>query len=212
MIRFFCPLCHHKLKVPDEKAGAVVSCPRCNERAVVPAGEAASAGAGRGEDVMRAALSPGAGQPRYGSAPSWGRAGALLSGQRAWRLLVALVTAVGALSLLVAVLAPALGFSEASIAVARREAVVVVPACLVLLFVLLHGQGTSCPECGRPWARTEGETESLGREEFQKRGVSWVRARLRTSYACKHCRHNWSATYTDEYKGTLKGRPRPADE
>jgi hypothetical protein len=125
---------------------------------------------------------------------------------------VALVTAAGALSLLLAVLAPALHFSEATTATLRWDATFVVPSCLVVLFVLLHGQGTSCPACGRPWARTEGETESLGREEFQKGGVSWVRAKRRTAYACKHCRHTWSADYTDEYKGNLRRRPQPNEE
>jgi hypothetical protein len=125
---------------------------------------------------------------------------------------VALVTAVGALSLLLAVLAPALHFTEATTATLRWDATLVVPLCMAALFVLLHGQGTSCPACGKPWSRTEGETESLGREEVQKGGVSWVRAKRRTTYACKHCRHTWSADYTDEYRGNLRPRPRPTEE
>jgi hypothetical protein len=120
---------------------------------------------------------------------------------------VALVVAVGALSLLFALLAPALHFSEDSAGQVRGLAMVVVPSCLVLLLVLLHGQGTGCPSCGRPWAREEGETECLGREEFRKGGDSWVRARRRTNYSCKRCGHHWSATYADEYKGTLRHGP-----
>jgi hypothetical protein len=205
MIRFFCPLCHHTLNVSEEKAGAAVTCPRCNEVSVVPGNGSAAVRAGRGGAVERAAPFSGSGQ---GARP-WDRAGALASGQRLWRYLVALVTAAGVLSLLLAVLAPALRFSEESISTARWAATLVVPSCLVILFVLLHGQGTSCPACERWWARTEGETECLGREEFQKEGVPWVRAKRRTTYACKHCRHTWAATYTDEYRGAVRRRKAP---
>jgi hypothetical protein len=119
---------------------------------------------------------------------------------------VALLVAVAALSLLVALFAPTLNLTDESVATVRRDAVVMVPSCLLLLFVILYGQGSSCPACGKWWARTEGATESLGREEFDKGGVSWVRARRQTTYACKHCHHTWTATYTDEYKGSLRPR------
>ncbi len=140
-----------------------------------------------------------------GAAP-WGRERMPSWERRPWRVLVALLVAIGTLSLLLALLAPALRFSEDTTEVVRRQAMVVVPSCLVILFVLLHGLGTSCPACGRPWAREEGETECLGREEFHKDGETRVRAKRRTNYTCKHCQHAWSATYTDEYKGTLHRR------
>jgi hypothetical protein len=205
MIRFLCPLCHHTLKAPEERAGSVITCPRCRELSVVPANGSASVREGRGG----AGAPLGAGRAGYDGASRWGWVGTLAPGMRPWRYLVVLVTAVGALSLLLAILAPALHFSEESTATARWAAMVVVPSCLVVLFGLLHGRGTSCPVCERWWARTEGETECLGREEFQKEGVPWVRAKRRTTYACKYCRHTWSATYTDEYRGAVRRRKAP---
>ncbi len=83
-----------------------------------------------------------------------------------------------------------------------------VPPCLLILFVLLYGRATACRECGRWWARVESGTECLGRAEFEKDGVSWVRAKRRTDYSCKHCHSVWSEAYTDEYPGTVGQRPR----
>src|SRR5690348_17067479 len=107
MIRFSCPVCHHTLKVPQGKAGAVVACPHCHERSFVPAGERAVARTGQ--------------PPRASMAP-WGRPVALPWGLNVGRSLVALVVAVGTLSLLVAVLASSLHFSDESAATARQVA------------------------------------------------------------------------------------------
>jgi hypothetical protein len=206
MIRFPCPLCHKTLKAPDEKAGAKVICPRCQEVSVVPSADPAY-GRGEGSGVMLSlGQSPGA--AAYGrDAPAADQNRGLFSGMSTGlRAVVALVAAVGILSLLLAVLAPVLRLSEDWTATVRQEAAIMVPSCLVILFVVLYGHATSCPACGKWWARTEGETESLGREEIEKKGVPWVRAKCRTTYACKHCRHTWSATYTDEYQGTLHPR------
>lgn len=41
MIRFTCPNCETKLKVPDEKAGVKIACPECREKVVVPADDEA---------------------------------------------------------------------------------------------------------------------------------------------------------------------------
>ena len=57
MIRFHCPLCDKILKAPDEKAGAAVVCPRCQERSVVPAG-ADDGGPGRGPRKPRGRDAP----------------------------------------------------------------------------------------------------------------------------------------------------------
>jgi hypothetical protein len=206
MIRFPCSFCHHTLKAPDNKAGATVVCRRCQRLTVVPTSNSVPA------DTPSDSEAEPAGTSRPLSATPLGRAGALPWGLNPWRCLVGLVAGVGVLSLLLAISAPALHFSEPAAATARQWAMVGVPACLVLLFVLLHGHGTICPACGRWWARAEGETESLGREGFEKDGVPWVRATRRTTYACKHCRHTWSATYTDEYKGTVRRRPNAAEE
>jgi hypothetical protein len=122
------------------------------------------------------------------------------------RGVVVLVAGVGVLSLLLAVLAPALGLSEDFTTTARQQAPILVLSCLVILCVLFYGHGTGCPSCGKWWARTEGETECLGREELEKKGVPWVRSRCRTTYSCKYCRHTWTSLFTDEYQGSLRGR------
>jgi hypothetical protein len=113
---------------------------------------------------------------------------------------------VAALSVLFAFAAPLLGASEDLVATARHEAAVVVPSCLVILLVLLNGCATSCPRCGKGWARAEGETECVRRDPFDRDGVPWVRSLRRTSYACKCCGHSWSATFTDEYKEPARAR------
>jgi hypothetical protein len=116
------------------------------------------------------------------------------------RLAVILVVGVGVLVLLLAVLAPRLGASEEVATVATHAAMVLVPLCLVALLALLYAHGTSCPACGKVGARTERETACVGREEYDRGGVPWVRSRRRTTYECKYCRHTWSANFTDEYK------------
>jgi hypothetical protein len=185
----------------------VVTCPRCQEMSVVPSSGSASARAGS------AGLAPSTAAPadperlRHGVVPLWRRARVLSWGVKAWHRLVAVVVGVGVLSVLLAVLAPALRMSEASVLTVRQTVIIVVPVCLLILFILLHGQVTSCPACGKRWGRVEGETECLGREEFHKAGVPWVRAKRRTPYACKHCRHTWSVTSTDEYQGVVRRRP-----
>jgi hypothetical protein len=212
MIRFFCPLCHFTLRAPEEKVGTVVTCPRCQEMSVVPSSGSASARTGSAGLAPSTATSSGPERLRHGVGSIRGRAGAMVWRLESWRYLVALVVGVGALSLLLAILAPALRLSEASVVTVRQAVIIVMPVCLLILFILLHGQGTSCPACGKWWAKVEGETECLGREQFQKAGVPWVRARRRTTYACKHCRHTWSATYTDEYQGAVSRRPNSAKE
>jgi hypothetical protein len=126
---------------------------------------------------------------------------------RIWlRLAVALVVAVAVLSVVLALAAPLLNLSEDSVATARHDAVILVPSCLVVLLVLLYGQATSCPRCGKWWARTEGETECVSREVFDRGGRSWARSLRLTHYACKFCRHIWSVTSTDEYEGSARPR------
>jgi hypothetical protein len=204
MIRFPCPLCHLPLKAPQEKAGGSIVCPRCNELSVVPSGDPASPKVAGDEAAVAIGRSSG-----LAAAGRADKAGILFSGMSSrLRSVVVGVAGVGVLSLLLAVFAPALYFSEEATAIARQEAAIVVPSCLVILFVLLHGHGTGCPACGKWWARTEGGTECLGREEFEKKGVHRVRSRRRTTYECKLCRHVWAVTFTEEYKGSVRTQPK----
>ena len=204
MIHFPCPLCHLPLKAPEEKAGGSIVCPRCNELSVVPSSDSASAKATGDEAAV--AIGRSSGRAVVGRAD---KAGVLFSGMSSrLRSVVVGVAGVGVLSLLLAAFAPALHFSEESVATVRQEAAIVVPSCLVILFVLLHGHGTSCPACGKWWARRDGGTECLGREEFERAGVPWVRSSRRTTYECKHCRHSWTMRFTEEYKGSVRTQPK----
>jgi hypothetical protein len=81
-----------------------------------------------------------------------------------------------------------------------------VPACLILLLVMLYGRGTGCPSCGRWWARTKEGSEFVGREVFDRGGVSFARATYRTMFACGSCGHRWSAESSDEYKDFVRDK------
>jgi DNA-directed RNA polymerase subunit RPC12/RpoP len=187
MIHFRCPLCHHTLKVSRKQAGSALMCPRCGETVAVPAREAADTGA---ESVTQ-------------SRSAGGQFAGLFLEPSPWRWLAVGVASVATLSLVMAALASALHPSGSVASTARWTAMVTTLPCLLILFLLLYGRGTSCPTCGRWWARTGGSTECLGREEFAKDGALWVRARRRISYACRHCGRAWSEAYTDEYPGAV---------
>jgi hypothetical protein len=193
MIRFHCPLCGKTLMVPEEKAGSPVVCPRCNERSVAPeealgtsSGEQALAFEGYGQRVAHEHQDEGS---------------SLFAGMSpALRGVVALVAGVGVVSLVLAVVAgwlPGLKSVADSITYA---AMILVPSCIVLLLVILHGHATGCPSCGRWWARRRIEDEFVDREVFDRDGVPFARAVYRTRYECRACRHGWSTTFADEYK------------
>src|SRR5262249_14101625 len=133
----------------------------------------------------------------------------LFSGMsRRVRLAVVLVSAVGLLSLAQAVLAPrppAPGDVAGDIA---SSAVIVVPCCVVPLLCIFYGHATRCPLCGKWWARTRVETEFVGREVFDKRGVPFGRSLYRTTYQCSSCRRRWSTTHTEEYREPTRERRR----
>jgi phage FluMu protein Com len=199
MIRFLCPLCHRTLKASEGKAGATIVCPRCQELSVVPSSDSASARTEQGRTAVPIERgSVVGGRADKAGAHFWGMSDRL-------RSVVVGVAAVGVLSLLLAVLAPVFHLSADSTVTIRQGAVLSVTSCLLMLLILLHGHGMSCPACGKLWSKTEGQTQCLGREEFQKNGLPWVRASRRTTYQCKHCRHTWSATFTDEYRGSVGG-------
>src|SRR5581483_8843247 len=147
VIRFRCPVCGKTLKVPDNKAGRSILCPLCHESAMVPA-----------ESTSSSSLVD---QPP--AQPSEQRPG-LFRGMRGWlRVAFVLVAGVGLVSLFLAVAGPLLRLSEETVESVRSDARVVVPGCLVLLMALVYAHLTTCPACGKPWARMDGETASLER-------------------------------------------------
>jgi hypothetical protein len=127
---------------------------------------------------------------------------------RRWeRAAVAVVAGVGVLGLLLPVVTPLLPGGGALAAGATPWSMALVPSSLLLLLVMLHGRATGCPACGRWWARAKSGTEFVGREVFDKGGVSFARATYRTAFACRSCEHRWSADYTDEYKDFIRDKP-----
>ena len=194
MIRFRCPLCNKTLKVADNKAGTSVVCPRCRESSKVPA-ESTSSSSSYLEESGRPPAQP-SDQPR-----------GLFRGMRGpLRWAVVMVAGLAVLNLLLAVAGPLLRFSPEVVANARNGATLVIPACFIILLVLVWAHLTSCPACGKPWARTEGETSSLERHVSDHGGVRQVRATRQTTYVCQYCRHTWAATFTDEYRGAVPSK------
>jgi hypothetical protein len=176
------------LKVPDNKAGNPVLCPRCHEPSLAPA-----------ESVpFREQARPPEPTPQSRPRMSfWLRAG------------IVMVAALGLISLGLALLTPLLPLSADTVAATRAHARFLVPACLVLVLVLVYADATSCPACGKWWARMEGDTTSLRREVLEQGRVRRMRATREMTYICKYCRHTWSATYTDEYEAARSRRGKP---
>jgi hypothetical protein len=125
------------------------------------------------------------------------------------RAAIVMVAALGLISLGLALLAPVLPLSADTVAATRTHARFLVPACLVLVLVLVYADATSCPGCGKWWARMEGDTTSLRREVLEQGRVRRMRATREMTYICKYCRHTWSATYTDEYEAARPRRGKP---
>jgi hypothetical protein len=188
VIRFRCPFCAKTLKVPDNKAGTTVACPRCHETCPVLAESASS--------YVVATSRPPAPPPPQKS-------------RRAMHAALALVAATGVLSLLVVAGLPLPRVSEDTADLVRSGAMVLTFACPVLFLVLIYAYLTTCPACGKWWARTQGDTSSLERHVTDEGGVRQVRAMRQTTYVCQYCRHTWTATYADEYRGAVPPRRKP---
>jgi DNA-directed RNA polymerase subunit RPC12/RpoP len=205
MIRFRCLHCGKTLKASEVKAGASIICPRCKKRSAAPAGDSDDAFEQRTGPKESSRRAEG---PERAVALHGGQASSLFSGMSPrLRRAVALVAGMGVLSVVLAVvvpLVPSLAHLDES---ARCAAMLLVPSSAILVLVLLHAHGTSCPDCGRWWMRTKVETEFVDREVIDKDGVPFARSTYRTIYECGRCQHRWSATFTDEYKEFIRERP-----
>jgi hypothetical protein len=129
-----------------------------------------------------------------------------MSGWLRWS--VVLMAGVCLVSILLPILAPLVPGGGAIAVQATPWAMVLVPSSLILLLVIFYGHATACPSCGKWWARRRDETQFVGREVYNKGGVSFARATYRTTYACNSCGHHWSAEHTDEYKDFIRQKPR----
>jgi phage FluMu protein Com len=199
MISFRCLHCEKSLKVPEEKAGATIVCPRCKERSVVPA-----------EEPVVASNEPnGFPEPSQESQSSsyWDQVGELFAGMSpGLKWIEVLVAGLGILCLLLAILALFVPLPGGMADAVISSAMFLVPLSVVIFLVILHGHATSCPSCGRWWARTQYATEFVGREIFDKGGDSFARSTYKTTYMCGSCRHKWSATHSEEYKEFMRDR------
>jgi hypothetical protein len=116
------------------------------------------------------------------------------------RWAVGVVTAVGALSLLLHVVG---GLPEAQ---APWALPVAACACVVLL-AILHGQATGCPACGRWWARAEIEKALVDRRGLGEEGPPFGQSVSRATYECGGCGHRWSVLDGEEKREPAQGRP-----
>jgi DNA-directed RNA polymerase subunit RPC12/RpoP len=191
MTRFPCPQCGKVLQVSGEQVGRPVTCPRCGEPSVAPAPAAAE----RDE--------AGRPPPTQQSEPARGLFRGMSSKVR-WA--VALVAGAGAVTLVLAALSPLLPAPRGVARAAADWAVPLAACSIVLLLAILYGHATGCPACGRWWSRAEVERGYLGREVFDKGGVSFGRSQSRTTYQCGGCGHRWSVTDTEEYREPARVR------
>jgi hypothetical protein len=189
VIRFNCPLCGKVLKVAEEKAGTVVVCPRCEEPSLA-----------RPADSPRASPESEGSASREKAAHTDEPPGLISAMSLPMRCVAALAACAGILPLLLLLLSPLLS-SHASIqGTIGPWAVILIPCSLVILLVILYGQGTACPCCKKWWSRTTHETEFVERELFDKDGVLFAKSLYRTTYQCAGCRHRWSVTQAEEYR------------
>ncbi len=195
MIRFGCPQCGKMLEAAREKAGKPMTCPRCQELCTAPTSAAASPGASK--DTGPSALAArSSGQAALDAEQSPG----LLSGMTfTVRCAVAVVAGLGVVNLLALVLPSVLPVQRAVGEATSTWALILGSGSVVLLLVILHGQGTGCPACQKWWVRMKAETEFVDREVFDRKGVPFVRSLSREIFECESCRHRWSVLYTDEY-------------
>jgi hypothetical protein len=179
MIRFRCPLCNKTLKASEGQAGETTICPQCGEPSVIPAASESGEGSRSAVDAQRDQK-----RSRVG-----GR-------NRGFWVLVAVVVGMGLVS---AVL----------VAVAPGGAMVLIPCFIVVLLILLHAYGTSCPSCGQWWARCQLDTEFVERAVFHKNDTRYARATYQTNYECRSCKHRWSVARTEEYRDFIRQRRQP---
>jgi hypothetical protein len=180
VIRFRCPVCGKSLKAPPDKAGRSMICPRCDERSVIPHDPGSS---NDGDGLQARVADPPAGL-FVGMSP-----------RVRWATM--LVAGVGALALLLMLLPLVPGVGVRS---SPPGTGLVATCAFLLLAVILYGQGTGCPCCGKWWSRSRLEKEFVDREVFDKDGVPFGRSRYRTTYICGECGGRWSETEEDEYQ------------
>jgi phage FluMu protein Com len=196
VIRFRCPQCGKGLAVMEESAGRNVRCPRCKEKTVAPTMSETPNG---GQASSHESVSLMAGQTDQGR-------GLFAGMTRGVRFAVVLVAGMGVLSLLLAVVAPFFPGLGSTVATTAHWAMILFPFSIVLLLVILYGQGTACPTCGKWWAKSEIETGFVDREVYEKQGILVGRSIYKTTYQCDFCKHRWTVTHTDESKGTDRDR------
>lgn len=88
-------------------------------------------------------------------------------------------------------------------------AVPLVVCSTLVLLVMLHGQGTGCPACGRWWSRVLVKKELVDRELIDEGGAPCEGSVDRTTYRCAGCWHRWAVTDDEAARSSGRGRPQP---
>jgi hypothetical protein len=191
MIRFHCPLCGKMLKVKEDRHSKSIVCPRCGETCAVPGGAGSSAGdegaSAHHKHTMSSDEVPG-----------------LFAGMRpAVRWAAGLLAATSVLSLLMAVLHPELPGLGSSASTGWGLFLAV--WSFLLLGVILHGQATGCPWCGKWWSRAKKETKFVDRQVVEDNDHPLTRSLYQTTYLCDHCKRTWSVQETEEHRTSAPG-------
>jgi hypothetical protein len=101
------------------------------------------------------------------------------------------------------------GVGAGSLLLAADWSVPLATCTAFVLVAILHGQGTSCPACGRWWSRVQVKKGLVAREVFDAKGVPSEKSVDQTTYRCSGCRYNWSVTDTEAYRDYGWGRSQP---
>jgi phage FluMu protein Com len=195
VIHFRCPLCGKTLKVAEGRAGRSVTCPQCKERSVAPA---ESHDSGNGKNAEASGPSSHADSDE---APG------LFSGMSPRVRWAAAVLAAGIpLGLLLVALSQFLPGGGSS-KVTGHLAMTLAAVSFLLLAVILYGQGTSCPSCGKWWSKAKLGKEFVEREVFERGDTLVGKSLYRTTYRCANCGHKWRVSEEEEYQMSAPGHP-----
>lgn len=218
MIRFPCPYCGAMLRAPDDRVGSRAKCPDCERRSFVPTPPS------RDPTPLPAAIAPPESPPLI-ELPSrlWQRWLHLLADMNPIARLALFI--IGGLGLLCFGLMPFLGWGTDNPEGAgwTRHSLMLGGILSVLTcLAMLHGHGTSCPQCLRWWARkdtgnelAESDSHYLDGPEGKESGLEKTREVFRKvtyhyKHQCRYCGHCWITTFTEAYRGTVRRR-RKAD-
>jgi hypothetical protein len=222
MIRFSCPNCGAKMKAKEEDRGSSIRCSQCRTKVKLPAADDDAAGAVEDTPRGKRRRSRAIGKPiaALPAAPSvGGRIGKLLSEMP----IMSKVVVGGTLAAAIAgcalwLLGTAASEGEAGFPVGKVGLLLLIGGAIGFLGAL-YGVLSSCPNCHTWFGRGEKEKTHEARvyyltpsgerleplsdkddEDGVLEGTRYLRSVARTHYACKWCKHQWTAEVAEEYQ------------